>query len=469
MPLFILIALFLLLGCNPVKAPPIVPLSPCIPAVKPAPPPLNSCPIHPRPESSSSLGELVDIALHNHPLTKQSWSEARAASAAVTIAESTYYPNINLDVEANRQRFAGFANIGGNAGGTTLQPTGALTYYDAVLSLTYLLWDFGQGREYAVMSAEETLCASAWNYSWTIQSVMINVVSSYWQTIGATANLSAAEADLKDAKTLLDVTFAKQRAGLATHVDVAQAEANFVKAELHLVAAQGDLENAHASLATSIGLEPTTKINLKNPEPLEPTKLNQDIDLLVTKTKCCRADLTALRAAVKAQAYNVAVEKSKLYPTLNANAFGGKVWYGGSGSNGYDYSGTLDVNYLLFSGFSVTGNIAKAEAQLDEAISYYKNQELMAMLNVSKSYTSTKTALESYAYAKEYLVYATDSFESNLTGYKNGTRSIVDVIQAETTLSDARSQLVEAETTYYTSLANLAYMTGLLASKEVAT
>jgi outer membrane protein len=343
-----------------------------------------------------------------------------------------------------------------------------LTYYDAILSLTYLLWDFGGGRQSGVLSAKETLCSSAWNYSWTIQSVMINVVTSYWDTIRAKANLEAALADLKDAKTVLDVTLAKQRAGLATHVDVAQAQANYVKFELNLVAAKGMLINAEASLATNIGLEPNVPIRLGKPTTLEPTALSHDLDRLLHKAKCCRADLTSLKAAVKAQAYTVDVQKSKLYPTLSTSIFGAKVYYQGiGGSNGLDYSGNVDLNYPLFTGFNITGSIKQAEAQLDQMAANYKYQELTALLNVNNSYTSTVTSQESFVYAKEYLIYAKDSFDANLSGYKNGTKSIVDLISAETTLVDARSQLVESETNYYRSLANLAYTTGLLVSQEV--
>lgn len=467
MPLIMLLLLCFLMGCSPVKEPPLLPLSPCVPCIKPLPPPCSPCPVYPLKDEESSLSELVDIALHNHPLTKESWSKARAASAGVTISESSYYPTLDVDAELTKQRFSAFGNIGGNGGGTLVQPSGVLTYYDLVLSLTYLLWDFGGGRQSGVLSAKETLCSSAWNYSWTIQSVMISVVTSYWDTMRAKADLEAAESDLKDAKTVLDVTIAKQRAGLATHVDVAQAQANYVKFELNLVSAQGALKNTEAALATHMGLEPNVPVKLSKPTALEPTALSQDLSRLLTKAKCCRADLSALKAAVKAQAYNVDVQKSKLYPTLSGSIFGAKVWYQNLGSDGLDYSGNIDLNYPLFTGFNITGSIKQAEAQLDQMAAHYKYQELAALLNVNNSYTSTITSQESFAFAKEYLIYAKDSFDANLTGYKNGTKSIVDVISAETTLVDARSQLVSSETDYYRSLANLAYTTGLLVSQEV--
>lgn len=463
MPFFIFILTYLVISCNPVKEPPLVPLSPCVSCVRPLPPPKSSCPIYPIKDQASSLSELVDISLHNHPLTREAWSQARAASAAVTISESVYYPNIDLDLPVSQQDFQKLGNF------SVAPVIGQTTFYSAILNLKYILWDFGGGRESGVMSAKEALCASAWNYSWTIQSVMINVVRAYWDTIEAKSDLEAKTSDLKDAKTLLDVSIAKKRAGLATYVDVAQAQANFFKAELNLVSSQGSFENSQAALAVSMGLSPNTPIPLTKPHVIEPGALSVDLDRLLTRTRCCRADLISLKAALKAQAYNIDVQKSALYPSLNFRSILGRLWQQGrGGGSGVDTSWTIDLNFPLFSGFSTLGSIKQAEAQLDKLAANYQYQELTALLNVNNSYTSTVTSLESFKYSKEYLIYAGDSFSANLAGYKNGTKSIVDVISAETTLSDARSQLVNSETTYYRSLANLAYTSGLLASQEVA-
>ena len=461
---FVLLLLILLSACNPVKEPPIVPLSPCTPCVKPSPPPKDPCSlIYPVDGRGVTLCELIDIALHNHPLTKESWAQAKAASAGVTIAESSFYPHLMLDLEANKARLSA-ANISVTGSGL-----GTFTSYDAMLSLSYLLWDFGGGRAYTLMSAKEMLCAASWNYSWVIQGTMINVISSYWQTIGAKASVEAAEADLKDAFTLLEVSETKKKAGLATHVDVARAMANYVKAQLNLVSAQGTYKNNQSALATNIGLEPDIEFILERPRAIAPSRLTEDLDRLLARAKCCRADLTAMKIALKAQSYAVEAAKSQLYPSLNASGWAAKVWYQGIGGiHGLNYSGALNLNYPFFSGFETLGTIKQDEAKLAEDLAAYKNQENNALLNVANNYTSVKTSIESVAFSKKYLAYAQDSFASSLKGYKTGTRSIEDVVSAEATLSDARSSLVESETQYYVSLANLAYTTGLLVSKEVA-
>ena len=70
--------------------------------------------------------------------------------------------------------------------------------------------------------------------------------------------------------------------------------------------------------------------------------------------------------------------------------------------------------------------------------------------------------MESMGYAKAYLDSAEEDFQVNLKKYRVGTGTIVDLISAQTAVADARSQLAQAQNNWYTSIANLAYATGIL-------
>ncbi len=450
------LALLFLTACS--QNVPILPLSPCIPTVKPKPPPCNKCPALPVDNQSVSLGELVDLTLYNSPLTKQSWSQARAAAAGVTIAESSYYPSVTGTIDVNRERFPAVA-----------QAFSGITYssFDAAVYLNYLLWDFG-GRENTAAAACATLYAASWSYNWQIQTVMINTIQSYWASINARSQLVAREADLHDAKTVLDLSEAKKKAGLATHVDVAQAAANYTKAKLNVVSAQGNLSNSLAQTAVNIGLDPTYKMVLAEPAPIETLKLRHDVEYLVARAKCCRADLASLRAAIKAQYHTLLATESQNYPSISFSGYVEKTWYLKIGNSpGLTYVTDLSLSYPIFTGFYIQGNIQQNLASLEAQLYSYDQSQLEAKLDVVTNYNSVLTALESYDYSVKYLEYARDSFDSNLTGYKKGTKDIVDVINAEATLSDARSSLISSETQVHTSMANLAYTGGVLVSQEV--
>jgi len=58
--------------------------------------------------------------------------------------------------------------------------------------------------------------------------------------------------------------------------------------------------------------------------------------------------------------------------------------------------------------------------------------------------------------------YSQRAFKGFIAQYKTGTASILDVLTALTTLSNARAQLVLIRTQWATSLANLAFSVGIL-------
>ncbi|MCB1084105.1 MAG: TolC family protein, partial [Simkania sp.] len=55
-----------------------------------------------------------------------------------------------------------------------------------------------------------------------------------------------------------------------------------------------------------------------------------------------------------------------------------------------------------------------------------------------------------------------EDYKVNLAKYKVGTGTIVDLINAQTAVADARAKLATAQNSWYTSVANLAYATGIL-------
>ena len=52
--------------------------------------------------------------------------------------------------------------------------------------------------------------------------------------------------------------------------------------------------------------------------------------------------------------------------------------------------------------------------------------------------------------------------------YKQGTNTIVDVVNAQSSLADARARQINALEQWYSSLANLAYSTGMLSPTSLA-
>ena len=91
-----------------------------------------------------------------------------------------------------------------------------------------------------------------------------------------------------------------------------------------------------------------------------------------------------------------------------------------------------------------------------------KQAELAASADVWARYHNYETALQKYKFSTAYLNSASTSYDLALDSYKAGLKSILDLLNAESQLAQARSQQVASRQETFTALATLAYAAGLL-------
>src|SRR5919107_6270172 len=127
-----------------------------------------------------SLADVVDLGLRNNPQTRESWANARASAAAYGSARGAYFPTIDGDVTGTRLKTV--ASQGRSAvTQSVLSPS---------LSLSYLLLDFG-GRSGSMGAARNDLLAANFTHNATLQSVVLDIQTAYFQYIANRALLVA--------------------------------------------------------------------------------------------------------------------------------------------------------------------------------------------------------------------------------------------------------------------------------------
>ena len=77
----------------------------------PTPPEMPSADVLAR-RNALTLTDVVDIALHNNPTTRISWSNARTATARLGAARGDYLPTAQVDLRANKQQTSGVGGTG---------------------------------------------------------------------------------------------------------------------------------------------------------------------------------------------------------------------------------------------------------------------------------------------------------------------------------------------------------------------
>jgi outer membrane protein TolC len=399
-----------------------------------------------------SLEEVVDLGLRNNPQTRLSWANARAAAAAYGSDRGAYLPTVDGEVTGTRLKTV--ASQGRSAvTQSVLSPS---------LSLTYLLFDFGS-RSGTVGAARNALVAANYTHNATLQNVVLQIQTAYFQYIATRALLQAQRTTAREARTNLQAAEERRRVGVATIADVLQARTASSQAELASETTEGDLQTSRGALALSLGLPANLPYDIDSTAGQVPVAVLADsVDVLIAKAVEARPDLAAARAEFLASRSQVSVARASRLPSLLLNGSGGRTYTTTLPNGGNNYTISLGLRIPIFAGFSRVYDQREAVALADAAQARADALGQQVVFQVFSSYYALQTAARRVSTTDDLIASAEQSNDVALARYRAGVGSVLDLLSAQTALADARAQRVLARLEWNTSLAQLAHDSGVL-------
>lgn len=426
-------------------------------------------------DKSLSLAEVIDIALFNNPATQNTWAMARAASASYGQSLQNYYVLSNLTGDYANYQEAYFTSLNttnavtnlNNANTTTGGP-GPNTFhgvtYGGQLNLSYTILDFGQTRATS-RAALQALYEADFKHNNQLQSTVNTIMNDYYAYLSQKAQVKAGEQDVANAEVALDAVLEKFKNGLADVGDKVQATTRLLQQKLNLVSYNRQLTQYYTRLLNEMGFPANAYLTFEGyPEKIQLFEI-ADLDTLLQMALRHKPDLMAAESALRVKEEQFTLAKTQRYPVISGDFEVGREHANLGIGSYYDYQLTVSLNFPLFQGFFIQNGIKKAKAAVDAAQAKLKETQLSLVQEVTNYFNDVLYAKETYKYAKEFLESSQLNFKVQLEEYKAGTSTIVELINAQTSVSNAQSQLIQAEKQWYTSIANLAYATGSLTNK----
>jgi outer membrane protein len=466
------------------------------------------------PQKVYDLPELIDIAQRNNPETRIAWERARQAAEAVGLSRSAYYPYLVASAGAGYSRaFLPFPSLAVDqraliqqtveavpeaavnpgaalrtletknlnlaappvsvtGGGTLLLDTVAT---NATLSVKWLLVDFGE-RGAMVDAAKQQLMMADVGFNATHQKVVFEVTRDFYALGDAREQVAVARSALHAAQVVEQAAKARMDSGLAIKPELLEAQQQSAQRDFDLEAALGAESDAQVELIDSLGILPTTRIQIadfaEKPIPAVPEEsVDELIDIALTQ----RPDLVMNLANLRAKQAAVRAARADFYPkiavganvgdaTLNTS-FGDSAYVGGQHSV---YGADLSVEFPIFDGFERIQKLRIAEADLAAAESELSEARDSAVQEVWKAWTDFRTALREQDAAAKLLAAADNAYAAVLESYRNGLSTYPDVVSAERDVDAARSMGLNTRAAIFSSAAGLAFSIGDLARPTVA-
>ncbi|MFN0315444.1 MAG: TolC family protein [Burkholderiales bacterium] len=396
-----------------------------------------------------ALAQTIDIALCNNPRTRQSWIAAKVSATQAELAKTPYRPEIAGSAGLERRETRNVSNPGGT------------TQLSAALALSYLLLDFG-GREAALQQAQEALTAANWTHSATVQTVMLDAITGYYQLAGNAEALEAARAAEKSSLQSLEAARARLKAGTATRADVLQAQTANSQDRLNRVLSEGNLANAQGVLASALGVPVDLDLKVVASRDFGSAEVaEQKVPSLLAMARQQRPDLAAAQAQVRAARQNVRIQDSANRPELSLSGTLGAT-QSAPGSDPRTGAVGVTLSVPIYTGQRRAYQKLLAEQQLEAQIAAADRLEQDAALEVWRSYQDLRTQRQSVMSAADLASSAQESYNVALGRYKSGVGTVTDLLNAQATLANANLQDIQARYKWNLAKSSLARALGIL-------
>lgn len=421
---------------------------------------------HPVDESKVwHLPELVDFGLRNSKQTRSSWAETRIRASEYGMSLAEFYPEISFSAywEAVRKtNYLGSNRLSKLPGIRDIE-VDEFREYAPSFSLSYLIFDWGTRCARSEIFRQRVLSAN-WMFNREIQSVIQQITNDYYTFVGYHGQRDAAEANLKDAQTFYDSTHAKFELGIVDKGSDLIAQTQVSKQQIQLLKATQQEDASYTQLIADLGIASTIELNIYDQFNTDEILFPVECTMVqcVEEALMCRPDLYAAYSKVQATEAAVTATKRDRLPKVNLEAVGSKIYYQGGESDGNDYGAKISLDYPLFSGYWYENRIRDASSRYCQAVAEFEELQITLINQVVTAHRNLEIADENLTVNREYVEAAYGSYQATLAQYESGVVDITTVVNAFTSLADARFSMVEAQKAWYSSMVNLAYATGIL-------
>ena len=312
----------------------------------------------------------------------------------------------------------------------------------------------GFGTSASVKAAKAQFEAERANLRDVEQSSMINAVVAYTDVIRALAVLKLNQNNEAVLQRQLEYTQDRFRVGELTKTDVAQAEARHAGAVASRISAEGDLKVAYAVYQKVIGKMPDKIFEPEVPAAKLPQTLDDALEIALKSNPAVQSAEMQAKSAQNA----IDVAQADYYPSVDiqasyknmkagehgtANLGAGNIQTGRAREE--DSSVMLVMDVPLYRAGNTASKVRESKYIAGQArinINAVKRDVVRATTQAWENYQSTQASLASL---EEQVKASALALEGVRYEEQAGTRTILDVLNAEQELLDARVSVVTAK------------------------
>ena len=407
-----------------------------------------------------ALNSLVERAVKSNldlRLAEARIREARATRAGAAAGE---WATLDVSGSYSRNRASGNAfgspgqgAVGAPRSGVKLEQNFFNTGFDASWEI-----DVFGGVRRSIEAADATVQASVEDRRDVLVTLLGDVAKNYIDLRGFQHRIDVARANLKAEQETLELTKVRFQAGLASDLDVAQAEGQLNTTAAQIPTLESSLKQAAHRLDVLIGLEPGAlwdEVSNTAPIPGLPSEvlIGLPSELLRRRPDIRRAErqLAAATAQIGAATADL-FPKFSLTGALGLQSISASDWFT-SGSRFWSIGPT--ISWRVFDAGRIRANIEVRNAQQEQALTQYQITILTALEDVENSLVNYSREQERYRSLAAAVAANRRAVEMATELYIRGLNDFLNVLVTQRALYASESDLVQSEATMASDLVSL--------------
>ncbi len=382
--------------------------------------------------SAQTLQEALASAYQNNPDLLSQRANLRATDESVPQALSNWRPDVELSGDISRSQ----TDLSSRTG----ESTKTRTPRGASIDVTQPLFR-GFRTDAAITKAEHDVRAAQQRLLATEQNILLSVVEAFTAVVRDQAVLDLSTNNEQVLRRQLEATQDRFRVGEITRTDVSQAEARLAGSVADRIQAEGNLEKSRAAYVNIVGDAPGV-LTPPNTLPALPASLSAAVAL----ARSNHPDILAAEADELSALQTVRSVRGELLPSLNLVGTAERRFEVSADDNRQSTAQvTLNLSVPLYQKGAVYSRLRQAKQSAGKSridLDSARRDVTEAVTQAWETLASARASIRSF---RAQIQAAEVALEGVRREAQVGSRTVLDVLDAEQELLDARVNLVIAQ------------------------
>lgn len=395
--------------------------------------------------AAEDLVQIYDLAVQSDPTLREAEQNLFATREVKPQAKSLLLPDFRVtgDYDAVNNRIRDYTN---STTGRTRDITDRYSSFGATAVVSQSVYN--RGDWIALRQTDDTIAAAEAEYRNQEIDLMVRVTQAYFDVLRAADGVRVQESLLAANERQLEQSKQRFEVGLVAITDVNESQAAYDRSRADVINAKNALDNRWEDLRRIVGPITLPIARLGERLPLSPPEPN-DVDTWAETALANNYGIIAAMENAQAAKKGIEIEKSAYYPTVDLQASYGGLRTESDFSNDRDTGAlNLSLNVPIYQGGRVSSRTRQAGYQFRAAQERLDQQRRTVINQAKNAFRGIVSSISDVQARQAAIVSAQSALESTQAGLEVGTRTQVDVLNAQRALYQAEFDYLSSRYDY---------------------